>query len=396
MKKIGFVAPWYGDSIPGGAEMELRELVRHLLSAGVDCEVLTTCVKQFASNWSTNYHRAGLTCENGVPVRRFKVQKRNAELFDSINAKLMRGQGVSDEEEDTFQREMINSPELYEYMDEHQNEYGLFVFIPYMFGTTYYGCQVCPEKAILIPCFHDEAYAHMGNMKKTFSAVRGMVFNSKAEQDLASRLYGVQGDAFVQIGIGLDTSFVANADRFRSKHRVEEPFILYAGRKDEGKKVDVLIDYFTRFKKRKLSDLKLVLIGGGEIEIPSKDIIDLGFLPVQDKYDAYAAAMLFCNPSQFESFSLVIMESWLAGRPVLVNGNCAVTRSFVSQCNGGLYYENYYEFEKCVEWMAENADVSEQMGANGRKFVKNNFEWNVIVGKYKTYFERMEKKTNER
>ena len=34
MKKLGFVIPWYGEKIPGGAEMELRSLVHHLLDAG--------------------------------------------------------------------------------------------------------------------------------------------------------------------------------------------------------------------------------------------------------------------------------------------------------------------------------------------------------------------------
>ena len=45
MKKIGFVIPWYADGIPGGAEMELREVTGHLRSAGVGLEILTTCVK---------------------------------------------------------------------------------------------------------------------------------------------------------------------------------------------------------------------------------------------------------------------------------------------------------------------------------------------------------------
>ena len=26
-----------------------------------------------------------------------------------------------------------------------------------MFGTTYHGMQVCPEKTVMIPCFHDDA-----------------------------------------------------------------------------------------------------------------------------------------------------------------------------------------------------------------------------------------------
>lgn len=390
MKKIGFVTPWYGDAIPGGAEMELRGLVKHLLSAGVSCEILTTCVEKFVSDWNVNFHPEGLTTENGVPVRRFKACKRDTKTFDSINLKLMQGNQVSKEEEALFQKEMINSPRLYRYMKEHQTEYSLFVFIPYMFGTTYYGCQVCPEKSILIPCLHDESYAYMKNIKEAFSKVAGMIFHSEPEKQLAIRLYNLQGDSFVNLGEGIDTDFQADAIRFREKYKINDPFILYAGRKEEGKKVHVLVDYFVRYKERNPSDLKLVLIGGGEIAIPSKDIIDLGFVPAQDKYDAYAAAALFCNPSQFESFSIVIMESWLAGRPVIVNGECAVTRSFVSESNGGLYYESYFEFEQAVEYLLNNSQEADSMGMNGRKFVLNNFAWDVIVERYTKYFEQME------
>ena len=396
MKAIGFVTPWYGDKIPGGAEMELRGLVKHLIAAGVECEILTTCVEKFGSDWNVNYHKPVFTVENDVPVRRFRVRKRDTAAFDRVNAKLMQGYEISLQEEEIFLSEMVNSPDLYSYMEKNVSEYSLFVFIPYMFGTTYYGCQVCPEKSILIPCLHDEAYARMKLFRRVYSKVGGMVFNAEPEKELAKQLYEVTGDAFKTIGIGVENQAIADAKRFRTKYQIASPFVLYAGRKEEGKRVHVLIDYFARYKHRNPSDLKLVLIGGGEIDLPSEEIIDLGFVPAQDKYDAYAAASVFCNPSQFESFSLVIMESWLAGRPVIVNGDCAVTRSFVSQCNGGLYYENYLEFEKCVTYMLTHAEVANQMGQNGQKFVQGNFTWDVIVDRYKKYFEQMEQRANER
>ena len=59
MKKIGFVIPWYADSIPGGAEMELREVTSHLHAAGMNIEILTTCVKEFGADWSVNYYPEG-------------------------------------------------------------------------------------------------------------------------------------------------------------------------------------------------------------------------------------------------------------------------------------------------------------------------------------------------
>lgn len=207
---------------------------------------------------------------------------------------------------------------------------------------------------------------------------------------LAKELYGVEGEFFTTFGIGMDTNFTCDGKKFREKYKIDSPFLLYAGRKDAGKRVDVLINHFVQYKKRNPGDLKLVLIGGGEISIPSREIIDLGFVPAQDKYDAYAAAALFCNPSEFESFSLVIMESWLAGTPVLVNGDCTVTRDFVTRFAGGLYYQNFKEFEGCVNYLLNNPQVADAMGNNGRDQVKAQFTWEQIVNKYTKYFGKIE------
>ena len=383
MKKIGFVTPWYGEEIPGGAEAELRGVVHHLKDAGAEVEVLTTCVKSFASDWNEDYHPAGLTEEAGIPVRRFPVRKRDTAAFDRVNAKLIQGRILTGDEEETFCREMINSPALYDYMREHDGEYGLYFFIPYMFGTTVYGCRIRPGKSVLIPCLHDESYAYMKCLREPFCQAAGMVFNAEPERQLAEKLFGTRGETFTTFGIGMDTDQTSDPERFRAKFGIRDPFILYAGRKDAGKRVDLLIRYFTEFKRRNPGEMKLVLIGGGEIPIPEGgDILDLGFVDRQDKYDAYGAAELFCNPSEMESFSLVIMESWLAGRPVLVNGKCAVTKDFARTAGGGLWFEGYGEFEGGVKYLTERKDEAARMGQNGRKYVLEHFDWNVITGKY--------------
>jgi len=390
MKKIGFVMPWYGEKIGGGAEAELRGVVHHLQDAGVELEVLTTCVEKFASDWSANFHKPGLTEEAGIPVRRFPARKRDDAAFGRVNNKLMMGQAVTPGEEEIFCREMINSPELYDYMLEHEAEYGLYVFIPYMFGTTFYGCQIRPGKSVLIPCFHDESYAKMQCFKDPFSQVAGMVFNAEPERLLAEKLFGVRGDTFATFGIGMDTDQTGDGERFRQKFGIKDPFILYAGRKEAGKRVDMLVRYFAEYKRRNPDKLKLVLIGGGQIDIPDKkNVIDLGFVDIQDKYDAYSAAELFCNPSEMESFSLVLMESWLAEKPALVNGRCAVTKDFVQRAGAGLYFDNYAEFEGTISYLTQHPEIAAEMGRNGRQFVLENFRWDVIVKKYLELFERL-------
>lgn len=393
MQKIGFVIPWFGENIPGGAEMELREVTAHLQKAGMEVEILTTCVKEFTADWNENYYAAGTAVVEDITVRRFPVRRRDTQAFDRVNRKLMDGKQISPKEEQIFVEEMVNSPQLYEYMRDAQDEYGLYVFIPYMFGTTYYGMQVCPEKSVLIPCFHDEAYVYMRLFRQAYVKARGMIYNAMPEMELANRVYDFTTTEQICMGIGMDTNICADADAFRKAYRIQKPFLLYAGRKDAGKNVHTLLRYFAEYKQRHGdSDLQLVLIGGGSIEIPASvrdDVYDLGFVSRQDKYDAMAAAELLCQPSHNESFSLVIMESWLCGRPVLVHSQCAVTRDFARRANGGLYFRNYFEFEGCVQYILTHPEQARTMGQNGGAFVRENFDWDVIVEKYRAFFAKL-------
>lgn len=390
MGKIAFVTPWFGESIPGGAEMELRGLTTHLNEAGVPIEILTTCVKDFNSDWNINYYKEGMTSVLGIDVRRFKVRKRDVAEFDKVNYKLMNNQPINQEEEMIYCKEMVNSPALYEYIRENKDKYSLFVFIPYMFGTTYYGCQICPEKSVIIPCLHDESYAYLNCFKNVFSRVAGMIFHAKPESDLANSIYDLSKVNNKVLGEGVYTDITSDASRFRDKYKIKDPFIIYAGRKDKGKNVDELLRFFAEYKKRNNNNLKLILIGGGSIDIPCSietDVIDLGFVDIQDKYDACRAAELLCQPSRHESFSLVIMESWLCHRPVIVSGACDVTQNFVVETNGGLYFENYFEFEGAVNYIINNKETADQMGQNGYNYVLKHFAWDVIVEKYTSFFE---------
>ena len=387
MKKIGFVTAWYGDDISGGAENMLRDLTAELHKKNISLEILTTCVKDFNSDWNKNYYKEGIYFnKNNIPVRRFAVRKRDTSAFDNVNFKLMNNIPVSYDEEKIFLREMINSNGLYRYMRENSDNYSLFVFIPYMFGTTYWGAKLFPEKSIIIPCLHDESYAYMKHFKKIFPEVAGMIFNSLPEKILAEKIYNLHKTKTLVAGIGMDINIKANPENFRKKYKINQPFILYSGRKDTGKNINTLIKYFSEYIKE--NNLKLILTGGGKI-ITGKNIIDLGYVSEEDKYNAMTACEFLCQPSVNESFSLVIMENWLCRRPVLVNEKCEVTRNFVTQANGGLYFGNYPEFKTCTDYLLKNKKISEIMGLNGYEYVKNNFDRETVTGKYIDFFKNI-------
>jgi glycosyltransferase involved in cell wall biosynthesis len=98
--------------------------------------------------------------------------------------------------------------------------------------------------------------------------------------------------------------------------------------------------------------------------------------------DAYAAARLLCQPSVNESFSIVVMEAWLAGVPVLVHADCEVTRYHAAQSNGGLDFRNYAEFEAVLDLLAGRSELGARMGANGRAYVLEEYAWPTVLRRF--------------
>jgi glycosyltransferase involved in cell wall biosynthesis len=381
--KVAFVAPWYGDIIPGGAESLCRGVAKALLSIGVSVEVLTTCVEKFLSDWNHDFHPEGKTVENGVIVRRFKVRQRDTARFDAVNYKLMHNQPVSAGEEQVFIDNMVNSTRLCEYIRQHREEY-VFLFIPYMFGTTYWGIRECADRAILIPCLHDEPYARMTIFRQMCQSVRGLFFNSATERDLAENLYDLDRDRLIVTGVPVTCDWSSDPIRFKQKYGLSK-FLLYAGRTDKGKQADLLIEHFCRYLEDTRRDECLVFIGGGDVEIPTawqSRILQLGFVPAQDKFDAYGAATALCVPSTMESFSIVMMESWLAGRPVIVNQQCAVTTSFCLESNGGLFFSDYVEFREILLTLNDDPELCAALGSNGRQYVLSHFHPRAVAYRY--------------
>src|SRR6266568_2418536 len=197
--KLTLVIPWYGADITGGAETEARKTAEGLRRlAGLEVEVLTTCVQDFHSDWSVNNRPEGLEWVHGIPVRRFPVRPRNTQAFDAVNLRLMHSLPLTAEEEALYMREMIHSPAMYAFIRNH-GEDRIFLFIPYMFGTTYAGSAIHPDRSVLIPCLHVESYAYLSYYREMFRRVRGGAFLTQTELNLARRLYEMQADAPVLV-----------------------------------------------------------------------------------------------------------------------------------------------------------------------------------------------------
>ena len=386
---VAFVVPRYGEGIVGGAETLVRGLAARLAAAGTQVEVLTTCARDHRS-W-TNVLPPGTTADGAVTVRRFPVRPRDERTFAALHQRIARRQRLGIDEQLRWAEESVSSPDLYAFLVAHRTAYDVVCFAPYLFGTTLWGVQMVPERAVLVPCLHDEPFAYLDVVRLAFEACHGFIFNSLPEAQLAQKLYRIGDRPWGVVGLGFDPPPATDPAAFRRRHRLEGPILLYLGRKEAGKNVPLLIEYVRRYRERYRDAPTLVLGGDGPVTAPpgTPGVRDLGYLDAEGKAAAYAAATVVCQPSVNESFSIVIMEAWLAGTPVLVHARCPVTLHHVLAANGGLAFADFYEFAEALTLLREDAGLRARLGAQGRAYVRAEYAWSTVTTRLRETLERL-------
>lgn len=387
--KIALITPWYG-GFAGGAEVLARKIAENLSKNGREVEVLTTCSKSPFDDWWDDYYKPGQYAVNHVVVKRFPVNKNTQQLYHAINHRLISGFPISQSEEVEYLKGSIGSDDLVSFVRTNKSEY-IFLLIPYLYGLIYWAYQAAPERCILIPCLHDEPQAYFSTTQEMMKTSR-LIFNSPEEMALARKIYKISANNAEVCGCGVDLPPIFNPEKFRQKFNIHLPYLLYAGRKDIGKNLIELINYFIDYKNKNNNGLQLIFIGGGDASlIPDKDyLIDLGYVDEGDKFNAYAGAFATCLLSKNESFSFVIMESWGVSTPVIVSDDCPVTRGHCIRSNGGLPIRDSDEFCEAIKFLEVHSAIRTKLGSNGRDYVVNNFVWPKVIQQYESVLNKME------
>ena len=378
--RIAFVSPRFSEGATvGGAETLFRRLAEQLVTAGWEVDYLTTCARNHFT-WE-NEIPSGIQTIAGIRVHYFPVDSnRDLATFLGIQDRISRSAEVTLEEELLWHRNNVNSQALYEYLRAEGGRYDRIVMGPYLFALVYFASQIHPEKTLLIPCLHDECFAYLRTVESMFRSVSGWIFNAEPERDLAAHLYKLDTSRAHVVGMGLD-DFKTDGESFRKQKSLTTPYLIYSGRREPLKGTPLLLDYLDLFRERSGLDIKLVLTGSGPYDPPTRlapHVQDLGFVSEQEKRDAMAGALAFCHPSVNESFSIVILESWLAGTPVLVHAAGKVMPFHCRKSNGGLWFRNYPEFEESLMLLAANPILRSAMGQAGGRYVRKNYSWPVV------------------
>lgn len=381
-EKIAFVVQRYGLEVNGGAELEARQLAEKL-TAYFDVEILTTCALDYIT-WKNHYDE-GEEVINNVTVKRFKVDKeRNINKFNKLSEKVLNNPNKSYEENIKWMNEqgpVCNS--LLKYLKENKSKYKKVIFMTYLYWTTYFGLQECSENSILIPTAHDELPIYLNIFKELFKMPRFIAFNTIDEQKFVHQLFKNEEIDSGIFGLGVDIPENLEYIDIKKRFNIDNEYLLYVGRIDESKGCKELFEYFQRYIKETKRNLKLVLMGKSVMEIPQdKNIMHLGFVSDNEKFNGIKQSKLVIVPSKFESLSIVVLESLKLNKPIIVNGQCPVLKTHCIQSNAGLYYENYQEFKEVLEFMLIHKDVYRVMSDIADLYVSDNYSWKVTEKKF--------------
>ena len=435
--RLAFVVQRYGTEVLGGSEYHCR-LIAERLASQHDVEVLTTCARDYIT-WSNEYPE-GTDRIRGVTVRRFANQgTRDIAAFDRYSDWIFNNPHTRADEMEWLKQQGPWCPALTSYLRANHQRYDILIFFTYLYATTVMGVEIKPGRSVLVPTAHDEPAIRLEIYKDVFGKPAAIMFNTDIERRFLKEQFDQLPPVEETVGVGVDlpqhqpyprmpaeqesahdegaavdggaaveddtvpeedpsvgalahefsSHLTARGAVFRRRHRLYGPFALYGGRIDPGKGCEELIEYFSRYVKGG-GDASLVLMGVKLMALPEEPFINFaGMLSDRERLQALEAATVVVCPSPYESLSLLALEALSVGTPILVNGRSPVLVEHCVRSNGGLYYADGDEFVECLKLLVRDDRLRAAMGRNGREYVRRNYRWDVVLGKYERVFAKI-------
>jgi Glycosyltransferase len=384
--KVAAVVPRYGTEVIGGCETAVRELSEWLVRCtDVEVEILTTTAAD-STTWAEHF-AAGTTQLEGVTVHRFPVTRGRARDCDARSAPLMaRARSLTLAEQHAWlDLQGPTSPELVD--AAASTDADVLSIHPYLYWPDVAAHAVARVPVVFHPYAHDEAPLRLGVFAPLFEKSAGLVFQVAAERRLCERRFAIAARRALTLGLGVVAAPGSAPDARDAVGLGDRPYLLCLGRVDDGKGVRLLFDWFTAYKEQRPGPLALVFAGPVVHELPPQpDVLVAGVVDEPVKWGLLRGAHALVNPSANESFSLVVLEAWAAGVPVVVNGRCAVTREHCERSGGGLWFESYAQFETIVDRLAD-AEMRAVLAVRGAAYVERSYRWPTLVSRYEAFLE---------
>lgn len=221
-----------------------------------------------------------------------------------------------------------------------------------------------------------------------------IVTASPHERELLERYYGADPSRMETIPCGVDLDLFRPLDRAESRRELglplEAPVLLWVGRLEKLKGVDILVDAVAQLES---PDAILLVVGGDEHaeglkaelraqaeraglaeRLRFEGAVDHDRLPVY-----YSAADVCVVPSYYESFGLVAVEAMACGTPVVASRVGGLVSTVVDGVTGYLIPWRCPEpFAEKLQVLLENPELRANFSRAARHSVER-FRWKTVA-----------------
>ena len=213
---------------------------------------------------------------------------------------------------------------------------------------------------------------------------------------------GVAAEKIQVIGGGVDVEpfLQGNGRLIRERYKLnDDPMLLVLGRQSELKRLDTVIEAMP-YVWAQQPNAQLVLAGArtnysSQLDqmisaLPAaqqKKITLINDFPEEEKPDLLAAADLLVHPSGNESFGIIFVEAWAAGKPV-IGADVGALASLIAHEQDGLLFR-FGEAESLAQRITQllaNQTQQAAMGRAGQEKVLANYTWEIIADRVRQVY----------
>lgn len=387
IKSVMIIAPVLTNKFVGGAEVVIKDFISILSQSGeYSITVISTksdSVSDF-NNKESSTNSGDFGWGDNVKIIRFKTITPLKKIHRWAHSQYNQSSGLI--MNNLWKYSGLTGFGLIGYVKKHIDQYDLIYIPHYLYPVSHQLIKHASSKNIVHPFVHDEPALNNINNIKFFQCANSIVVNSDAEKYILDK-YNIPFFCHLkEIGNRVDYPVIKNMPNEQNdllnKLGIEpKKYIFYIGRISKMKNVDDLLYWHKTLLERTSLKVDLVIAGKGDpcgmlgwSDLPA-GIKYAGFISDDEKNILIHHSLAVTQLSILESFSLVVIESWLAKVPVIAHKNCLpIKYNFEKSQNPGFLVGEESEYIKAVESLVFMSKTNYQkLGDKGYEFASKNF-----------------------
>jgi len=230
--------------------------------------------------------------------------------------------------------------------------------------------------------------------KRCISHYDNLASVSEIVADQISKAYEIPPSRIRLIGNGIDVErFTPDQSNGSGK------YILYSGRIDRTKRVDLLIRAFGDIQQRNPGN-RLTIVGRGPLESNLKtlakrlgieDSVEFrGWLTGDQYVEALRGAMIYVLPSSAEGLSTTLLEAMSVGLPAIAS-DIPNNRAIIKDTVEGILFKcgDYKDLADRLAELLSDPGMRGRMGRNARKTCISRFDWKGVIDRFEALAEEL-------